>query len=71
MMKTITVQYGVFKDGKAMFILNTIKDYPNTPEAIQLLNALVGEMSKAVQMQLMSGHYFAWDYTITKAKGEE
>lgn len=58
----VNVYYGIFKDGICLFKLKTIMDYPNTPEAISLLNALVGKLSQEIQMQLMDGHYFAWDY---------
>lgn len=61
-MKIITVYYGIFKEGKAVLRIKTIKNYPNTPEAIELFNALVGTMAHAAQMVLMGGHYFAWDY---------
>lgn len=58
----MTVKYGIFKDGKPVLILKSIKNYPDDAGAISLLNGIVGYLAKGVEPQLMDGHYFAWDF---------
>jgi len=60
--KTITVEYGIYKAGKKVLILKTIPNFPDDINAIQLLNAIVGKMEQGCSNALMDGHYFAWDY---------